>query len=481
MENQLVFQDEKEIERLRVQNKLLYGYEKPVFDRLFEGKSGFAVLDIGCNDGTKTVKNFASAAVARVIGLEYNVGLSKKAQERYGDAKFSFYHSDVEAEDFAEQLKSRMKEQGIGGFDIIYLSFVLMHLTDPGRLLLTLQPFLKDDGKLMIIEADDGASSLNNDTEGLLGEFLAMLKADRYSGNREVGSRICGLLGECGYGRVEVLHDRIAAGSGEEEKKEAVFTAFFSYLPEDIRLLLDAEPENAEYRSWADWMEKNYERLHELIRQPDAEISMGMKILTCEKQRRLFTADGETFFLCPLREEETEEIRRLCDACVGKNLYTSAEILRAIREEDRFFYVLKTDGGNIAGYIYYYLTTEEDIASYAKLDPGVLRAVYDRPGEKVGKIQSVGVREAYRGRGLAALLLQSALERLAGRSVEAAFIVCWRPDGVIPLKKALDGCGFAYLTEAKKVWYDDTELICPRCGGRCLCDAEIHYRLQEVN
>lgn len=481
MKNQLVFQDQKEIERLRVQNRLLSAYEEPILRQLFEGKRELAVLDIGCNDGRKTAECFASEAVARVVGLEYNRELAGKAQTLYGNEKFSFHHSDVESAGFAAQLKGLMAEKNIEGFDVIYLSFVLMHLTDVGRLLTALRPFLKEDGRLMIIEADDAASTLNNDPEGRLGEFLAILKEDRYSGNRGVGGRICGLLQEYGYGGITVWHDDISAGKGEQEKKRAIFTAFFSYLQEDIRLLLEAEPENAVYGSWADWMTEHYEELERLILEQDSEISMGMKILTCTKESPIRTQDGASFFLSPLREEETEEIRQLCDACVGKNLYTSEEILRAIREEDRFFYVLKTDRGEIAGYIYYYLTEEEKIAEYAKLDPALLRAVYDRPGKRVGKIQSVGVAKSCRGRDLATPLMQSALNKLAELSVEAVFIVCWRPDGVIPLKKALAHCGFSYLAEAKRVWYDDEELICPRCGGRCVCDAEVYCRLQEVD
>ena len=61
-----------------------------------------------------------------------------------------------------------------------------------------------------------------------------------------------------------------------------------------------------------------------------------------------------------------------------------------------------------------------------------------------------------------------------------AFIVCWKPGGVVPLGKALSECNFDFLAETKKVWYDDTELICPYCKGRCLCDAEVYYKLLNV-
>lgn len=187
--------------------------------------------------------------------------------------------------------------------------------------------------------------------------------------------------------------------------------------------------------------------------------------------------NGQVFRLCPLTKEETEIARSLCDACVGTNLYSKEEILRATEEKNRFFYLLKTDKGEIAGYIYYHLTDEASIASSAKLDIAVLRAVYRETGRKVGKIQSIGLKETYRGMGLAAQMIRFALGALAAMSVEAVFIVCWKPGGTIPLGKALKACGFDDLTEAKKVWYDDAGLICPYCKGRCRCDAEVFYKL----
>ncbi len=187
--------------------------------------------------------------------------------------------------------------------------------------------------------------------------------------------------------------------------------------------------------------------------------------------------NGQVFCLCPLTKEETEIAQSLCDACVGKNLYSKEDILRATQEKDRFFYFLKTDKGEPAGYIYYRLTDEASIASSAKLDIEVPRAVYRETGKQVGRIQSIGLKETYRGKGLAAQMICFALGELAAMSVEAVFIVCWKPGGTIPLGKAMKKCGFNDLTEAKKVWYDDADLICPYCKGRCMCDAEVFYKL----
>lgn len=271
------------MKRLRVQNDLLSCYEAPVFKQIFSESSNLSVLDIGCNDGTKTVERFSTDAVSRVIGLEYNAELAQKAQEQYGNERFSFYSVDVEAEDFSAQLCTILKETQVKEFDVIYLSFLLMHLADVNKLLTSLRPFLKPCGKLFIIEPDDSTSMVSNDQNGLLGEFLEILEKDNYSGNRDVGTKICETLSDCGYENIFVWHDAVSAGSGEEEKKEAIFTMFFSYLPEDVRLLWTAHPENKEYQSWSAWLDSNYKTLRNLILQKESVVSMGMKILTCTK------------------------------------------------------------------------------------------------------------------------------------------------------------------------------------------------------
>jgi GNAT superfamily N-acetyltransferase len=183
------------------------------------------------------------------------------------------------------------------------------------------------------------------------------------------------------------------------------------------------------------------------------------------------------FYLKPLSEDEVGEARLLCDGCVGENLYGTEEIASTIGDKDRFFYLLKSEAGETVGYIYYYLTDVEYIAEYSRLEINLFRDVYSSTDKKVGKIQSVGLKAEYRGIGLAAQMIQFILGKLKEFSIDVAFIVCWKPGGVVPLGKALAECNFNYLAEAKKVWYDDTELICPYCKGRCLCDAEIYYKL----
>ena len=192
--------------------------------------------------------------------------------------------------------------------------------------------------------------------------------------------------------------------------------------------------------------------------------------------------NGMRFHLVPLSEEEIMPTLKICDECVGENLYTKGDLEEAVCSEDSFYYLLKTDDGETAGYIYYYLTDKESIAAAAKLDTGIFDPVYSDKKKKVGKLQSIGLKEHYRDMGLAVFMTEAMIRELSLKAVEAVFVVCWRPGGYVPLKETLLRCGFSFLAESHRVWYDRKDLICPYCRGRCICDAEIYYMLAcEVN
>ena len=284
LQNQIIFQDEKEIARLRIQNELLAEYEAPGFERIFATRERINVLDIGCNNGTKTVDRFSSGAVSKVIGVEYNEEIASAAQERYGDERFSFFSADIESEGFEETLRGKMKEKGIASFDIIYMSFVLMHLRSPEVLLRKIRPYLKEDGRLVVIERRDEVSYLKPDEEGLLLRFLSMLQEDKYAGRCREGGQLLSMLKDCGYGNISVWSEGVC-GTGEDiRKKENIFSTYFSFFPEDLEILLQEEPDNEKYRLWKKWTDSFYPGLRQQILSKESEVFMGTTILECARE-----------------------------------------------------------------------------------------------------------------------------------------------------------------------------------------------------
>ena len=277
---QNIFADEREQLRLATQNRLMHECETPIFREIFAGKQGLNVLDVGSNNGEKTVRWFSDPAVGRVLGLEFSEPLALQAQAAYGDGRFRFCQSDADAEDFAKRLDALMAEQGIDAFDVVYLSFVLSHLRAPRRLLAHLRTRMRPGGTLVAVETNDPASFLTPDG-GLLPEFLSMLSLDPYAGARSLGARLPGMLADSGF-RAPVLRcAAIEAGPGEAEKKEMIFEMFFSYLPGDAALLRQIEPDDPRFARWEAWLDRNYAALRRSILAPESRISMGMSVVSC--------------------------------------------------------------------------------------------------------------------------------------------------------------------------------------------------------
>lgn len=192
-------------------------------------------------------------------------------------------------------------------------------------------------------------------------------------------------------------------------------------------------------------------------------------------ENKIVAENGTEFYLSPLQREEVAAAKRLCDVCVGENLYSEKELSETIGSKKQFFWLLKTSSGETVGYIYYLFTDTVSLAKYAKLDEKILLDVCTN-GENIGKIQSVGIKKNFRGLGIAASLIKFAVDRLQKAMADTVFTVCWKARGDAFLAPALKACRFNYLSSAENVWYDEKELICPICGGRCRCGAKIYFK-----
>lgn len=184
----------------------------------------------------------------------------------------------------------------------------------------------------------------------------------------------------------------------------------------------------------------------------------------------------------PLTWELLEQTVELCDQCVGKNLYTKAEFAEVMERKDRQIFLLLTPKGKVVAYIYFRLT---DIAGAERLAKQSFQQFKEKgfdPYSLFGILQSIGVREEYRHCGLSEKLIEIYLQSLLKETAaDIAFGVFWKPNGIAPMESVLKKYGFSYLTDSSNIWYDNENLVCPVCKGRCRCDAAIYYKLLERN
>lgn len=167
----------------------------------------------------------------------------------------------------------------------------------------------------------------------------------------------------------------------------------------------------------------------------------------------------------------------LCGECVGKNLYSRDLLAAVVDAPYQQYYFLLTPEGETAGYIYFHAASLDSMAALSRIPRERLAVISEKKAPVIGNLRSIGVVKAYRHRGLSEELVRFYLERLQNDwSADTAFGVFWKPNGHIPMERTLTAFDFIHLGDSSRVWYDNDELICPVCGGRCRCDAAIYYK-----
>lgn len=277
---QNVFLDEVELKRLMIQGRLLSEYEQPIYQKVIDGRKGLTLLDVGCNNGWKTKERFFDKNFKKIIGIDCLDQLVDQARERFGNDVLSFYACDVATEEFTEKLRQIMQKENIRAFDIIHCSFMLMHTKEQEDILKRLKTFLAPGGKLIVIEPDDSTSYMNPDPDGIYKEFLQVLSADPYAGKRNMGAELPGLFSNSGYTDIQLECSEIASSGNEITKKEHIFDTFCAYLLEDL-ILLRQDAEGNSYQTEWEWVQKNLDKLRQLMTGEASTVSMGVKIYTC--------------------------------------------------------------------------------------------------------------------------------------------------------------------------------------------------------
>ena len=269
-----IFDTDYEIERLNAQEELLWKAQERIYDSFLNGKD-MVILDIGCSDGYKTVKEFDRDNVKKVLALDYAAEAVAKAKANCGSEKFCFEMGNVEDADFEDRLIDLMKKHDIEAFDVVHLSLVVLHLKNPVNLFTLLRRYIKKDGRIVIVEADDDKAVLSPD-DYYLRKYNSLLKLDPYMGNRECASNMYIWLNKAGYCSI---HDTYVYAQGKDTAtKKAMFDIYFSSLPVDFEDLCIDDPSNEGYRMAKDWLDENIDNIYEYLLQENTVFSFGVSI-----------------------------------------------------------------------------------------------------------------------------------------------------------------------------------------------------------
>ena len=272
-----------ESRRLETQQKLLYDFDMPVYEKYLEGKSDLKVLDIGCGNGRALMARLGHRdEVSRIIGVEFDQSFVDKAKSDYADTKASFYQMDVESPDFIDNLRDVMDEEGIDGFDWINILAVMSHLKSPYQVLKNLRKVCNRGATVFIRNIDDGISFVYPDEDMKFERSFNMIAKCDTTGYRYSGRELFTLLHRSGYR--DIVYERMSINSATMDytEKEAFFDTIFLFLRNSVNVTAANNPSNMEIQTEKEWLDENFETLEEQFLATDTFVNFGFLIVVAK-------------------------------------------------------------------------------------------------------------------------------------------------------------------------------------------------------
>ena len=185
----------EELDRLKMQARIALSIEQEIW-RQAGLRVGMTVLDLACGPGATSCELAKRVTPGgKVIGVDINPGLIEVAEQiRLTDPleNVSFRVGNAYALDLPPAT-----------FDFVYARFLFQHLENPRDALRTVHRVLKPGGILCVLDIDDAWTSFSP-ASAAFRTFIRKSGAGqkRRGGNREIGSRLYGLLHDAGFQKV---------------------------------------------------------------------------------------------------------------------------------------------------------------------------------------------------------------------------------------------------------------------------------------
>ena len=275
------YYDEDEIEkhRLRTEDALLAKFERPIVEKLLEGREEVVCLDVNVLSTTGSYARLDCPQIKNVIALTYNEDIVKRGNAKKIDGpsgdKIDFFQTQFEADDFEEQLGKCLKQAGVDGVDLVYLSMAIMDFKKPFKVLQAIQTYLNEDAVMIVRDVDDGAVFAFPDPDGLFSKFQAFYVHNKYSGYRYTGRQVYSYVRKMEPKEITLERYGINTSNLSRKDKLALFESWFSFIPNDFARMLREDENSQIAQEVVDYCEKYYDQLNEQFFSRDFLFSAG--------------------------------------------------------------------------------------------------------------------------------------------------------------------------------------------------------------
>ncbi len=272
------FGDEGERDRLCHQRKFVYEFAREAYDRILSDPSRTTFLDVGCNTGEQSMMFLEPYPHVKYVGIDREKSATERGAELFPHA--TYFNVDMEQDDLDERLSEIEEELDIDGFDIINVSMVLLHLKRPRVLIDALCDHLSDNGKLIILDIDDGLNIAYPDLEGDFRKAIDICFETKYSGYRHSGRQIYEFLSNANLDPIVLEKAGMSTVGMSRADKGHFFDIYFWFVLDDLRKMHAENPHNKLVKNRLDWMEAAYKQMRMKFRERGFFFNLGFMIYT---------------------------------------------------------------------------------------------------------------------------------------------------------------------------------------------------------
>lgn len=275
--------DTFELKRLEKEERLLYSYEKPIYDRLFAGKSHVNILDFNFLNAEASFKRLVRKETNRVCCFGYNDYYVIESNRIYAQNEaINFYKIDVNEDDLGEKISEALRENGIDSFNFVNLSMALLDLKNPYKILKQIREFLSEDAVVYVRDIDDGVVFAYPDEYKLFAQIKELYKRDKLSGSRESARQVYNIFKRLGAKTVRLEYSGISTDQMTFRQKDMLFDTWFGFIPNDYKIMARQDPKDSDAQKGLAWIEENFDRLEEAYYSDNFLFNSGYFIYTIQ-------------------------------------------------------------------------------------------------------------------------------------------------------------------------------------------------------
>jgi SAM-dependent methyltransferase len=253
-------------------------FAEEIYDKILSDPNRKTFLDVGCNTGEQSMMFLESHPRVQYVGIDREKCATERGAELFPQA--TYFNVDIEQDDLDEKLSEIEEELDIEGFDVINVSMVLLHVKRPRVLIDALCDHLSDNGKLIILDIDDGLNIAYPDQAGDFRKAIDVCYETKYSGYRHSGRQIYEFLSKQNLDNIVLEKAGMSTVGMSRIDKGHFFDIYFWFVLDDLRKMHAENPDNKLVQNRLEWMEGAYKQMRMNFKERGFFFNLGFMIYT---------------------------------------------------------------------------------------------------------------------------------------------------------------------------------------------------------